>query len=453
MRKKYYFYFKYLLRINFPYNFILNNIMKKPILFLIGLLIAISSSAQTYRFDFTDPKHSKPRENYVRVTPNDMYSPEKGYGYDLLEAPVSGKTNPFFFSVDLPGGNYLVTAVIGNNKTPGETTLRGESRRLFFENVPTKKGEYKTCKFVVNKYDTEIKDGDEIKNIKNGSRNRLNWDNKLTLEFNGESPQLAYLEIERVDDVPTVFISGDSTVTDYDVEPYASWGQIIPRFFNEGVSFANYAESGARLDSFKERGRLEKILSEVRPGDWVMIEFGHNDQKLRGPGKGAYYFYMTHLKEYIDEVRSRGAYPVLLTPTCRRFFDDEGKIISTHEDYPEAMKFIAQKENVPLIDLQEMTRILYETLGVEDSKHAFVQYPAGTYPGQKEDLKDNTHFNPYGAYEIAKCVIEGMKQIDLPLTQYIREDYEAYDPSQPDSFASFKWIECPFIEIEKPEGN
>ncbi|MCH5234704.1 MAG: rhamnogalacturonan acetylesterase [Muribaculaceae bacterium] len=427
--------------------------MMKLFLLIPGLLLSLSTFAQSYRFDFTDSKNSKQENNYIKVSSKDTYTPEKGYGFDFQDGATSGANQPFFFSVNLPDGNYLVTAVIGNEKKASETTLRAESRRLFVENEPTKKGEFKTYKFAVNKYSNEIREGDSIKYIKGGSRNKLNWDNKLTLEFNGESPQLAYLEIERVDDIPTVFISGDSTVTDYDVEPYASWGQMIPRWFNDGIAFANYAESGARLDSFKERGRWEKILSEVKPGDWVFIEFGHNDQKLSGPGKGAFYFYMYQLKEYIDEVRSRGAYPVFLTPTRRRYFNDEGKLIDSHEDYPEAMRFIAQRENVPLIDLQEMTGTLYETLGVEDSKRAFVQYPAGTYPGQKDDLKDNTHFNPYGAYEIAKCVVEGIKQLDLPLTQYIREDYVTYDPAQPDSFASFKWIECPFIEITKPEGN
>ncbi|MCH5230837.1 MAG: rhamnogalacturonan acetylesterase [Muribaculaceae bacterium] len=425
--------------------------MKQPIILLFAFVMALGSSAQTYRFDFTDSK--KPKTDYIRVNPNDIYTPEKGYGYDFPEAAASASNHPFFFSVAVPDGNYLVTAVVGNKKAPGETTLRAESRRLFFENEHTKKGEFKTYKFVVNKYSNEINLGDSARYIKKGSRNKPNWDEKLTLEFNGDMPQLAYLEIEPTDSVPTVFISGDSTVTDYDVEPYASWGQMIPRWFTDQVAFANYAESGARLDSFRERGRWDKLLSEVKPGDYVMIEFGHNDQKLKGPGKGAYYFYMTNLKEYLDEVRSRGAYPILLTPTRRRYFDDEGRIKDSHEDYPEAMKFIAQKENVPLIDLQEMTRVLYETLGVEGSKHAFVQYPAGTYPGQKEDLKDNTHFNPYGAYEISQCVVEGLKELNHPLVEFIREDYQTYDPANPDSFESFKWIECPFIEITKPEGN
>lgn len=427
--------------------------MKRPFLLMFGLLAAITGFAQTYHFDFTDSKSKKSQDDVIRITPNDVYTPEKGYGYDYEGAPAPGSKKPFFFSVDVPDGNYRVTAIIGNKKAPGETTLRGESRRLFFENLPTKKGEFKTCTFVINKYSNEIHEGDSMRYIKAGSRNKLNWDNKLTFELNGDAPQLASLDIERVDDVPTIFITGDSTVTDYDVEPYASWGQMFPRFLNDQVAVANYAESGARLDSFRERGRFDKVLSEVKPGDWVMIEFGHNDMKLKGPGKGAYYFYMTNLKEYIDEVRDRGAYPVFLTPTRRRSFDDEGHIINTHLDFPEAMKFIAQKENVPLIDLQEMTKTLYEALGVEDSKRAFVQYPAGTYPSQKEDLKDNTHYNPYGAYEIAKCVVEGMKGINLPLTEYIREDYVTYDPASPDSFASFKWVECPFIEITKPEGN
>ena len=144
---------------------------------------------------------------------------------------------------------------------------------------------------------------------------------------------------------------------------------------------------------------------------------------------------------------------VLVTPTQRRSFDENGKIRDTHEDYPEAMRWLAAKENVPLIDLNEMTRTLYEAMGVEPSKKAFVHYPAGTYPGQNRVLADNTHFNPYGAYQISKCIIEGIKKAGLPISNYLRSDYSGYNPAHPDALDSFKWNDSPFTEIEKPDGN
>ncbi len=228
---------------------------------------------------------------------------------------------------------------------------------------------------------------------------------------------------------------------------------MIPRFFTDEVCFANYAESGERTDTFIKAGRLKKLLTQMKPGDWIFIEFGHNDQKLKGPGKGAFYSYMSSLKVFVDEARARGAHPVLVTPTCRRSFDEAGHIRNTHEDYPEAMRWMASRENIPLIELNGMTRTLYEALGIEQSKRAFVHYPAGTYPGQTRTLEDNTHFNPYGAYQIAKCVIKGMKQLDLPLVQHLRNDYTAYDPAHPDAIDTFRWNDSPFTEIEKPDGN
>ena len=182
------------------------------------------------------------------------------------------------------------------------------------------------------------------------------------------------------------------------------------------------------------------------------MEFGHNDQKQKGPGRGAYYSFATSLKTFIDEVRQRGGHPVLVTPTCRRAFKD-GKIQPTHADYPEAVHWVAEREQVPLIDLQEMTRVLFEALGEEGSKRAFVHYPAGTYPGQTKALADNTHFNPYGAYQIARCVIEGMKQARLPFVDHLREDVQPFRPSVPDSPDAFHWNESLFVEIQKPDGN
>ena len=176
--------------------------------------------------------------------------------------------------------------------------------------------------------------------IKPRERQKLNWDDKLTLEFNGDAPQLSELIIEKVNNVPTVFLCGNSTVVDQDNEPWASWGQMIPRFFNDSICFANYAESGESANTFIGAGRLKKALTQMKPGDYIFMEFGHNDQKQKGPGKGAYYSFMTSLKTFIDEARARGAYPVLVTPTQRRSFDENGKIRDTHEDYPEAMRWL-----------------------------------------------------------------------------------------------------------------
>ena len=162
---------------------------------------------------------------------------------------------------------------------------------------------------------------------------------------------------------------------------------------------------------------------------------------------------MYNLKIYIDEARSRGAYPVLVTPTQRRRFDKNGKIVNTHLDYPDAIRWLAAKENVPLIDLIEISRTLYEAMGEDGSKHAFVHYPANTYPGQTKELKDNSHSNTFGAYELAKCIIEGMKKADLDAVKFLRKDYKGFNPDHPDRFEDFKWNLCPFTEIEKPDGN
>lgn len=424
--------------------------MKRLALLALGLLVALGAEAQSFKFDFTTGKKAK--EGYTKITPADRYSDEKGYGYDLIASPEEKSTAPFFFSVSVPDGNYLVTAVVGNKRVAGITTVRGESRRLFFENIETKKGELKPCTFVINKRNTHISDKEDVR-IKPRERHKLNWDDKLTLEFNGDAPQLSELVIERVENIPTIFLCGDSTVVDQDNEPWASWGQMITRFFDAGVSFANYAESGECANTFIAAGRLKKALSQMKAGDYIFMEFSHNDQKQRGPGKGAFYSFMTSLKTFIDEAHARGAHPVLVTPTQRRSFDEKGKIRDTHADFPDAIRWLAAKENIPLIDLHQMTRTLYEAMGVEPSKKAFVHYPAGSYPGQNRPMADNTHFNPYGAYQIAKCIIEGMKKIDLPILEHLREGYTAYDPAHPDKVEDFKWNDSPFTEIEKPDGN
>lgn len=422
--------------------------MKNKTIFAL-MLAATSLHAQEYHFDLSGNR--KVADGYTAITETSIYTDSIGYGYDLQPAPTKKSNAPYFFSVKVPDGNYHVTVTLGSKKKAGNTSVRGESRRLFIENQPTKKGELKEYTFTINKR-TPVIDEKERVRIKPREKSKLNWDNKLTLEFNGEAPACSKIVIKRVEDVPTIFLCGNSTVVDQDNEPWASWGQMIPRFFTDQVCFANYAESGESSNTFIGANRLKKALSQMKAGDYIFVEFGHNDEKQKKPGCGAWGHFIYNLKIYIDEARARGAHPVLVTPTQRRNFKN-GKLVDTHGEFPAAVKFLAEKTGTPLIDLQQMTTVLYEALGVEDSKKALVHYPADTWPGQTKDFADNTHFNPYGAYQIAKCVIEGIKKANLPLTQFLREDYPGYDPAHPDAFDAFHWNNSPFTEIEKPDGN
>ncbi len=424
----------------------------KSLCLLVAVLLPASVAAQTFHFDFSE---KKPQKGYTHITTDSLFATSaSGWGYDLLPAPEKGSTEPFFFSVNVPDGNYRVAVTLGSKSRSASTTVRAESRRLFLENVATAKGELRTETFVVNKRNTRIDDNESVR-IKAREQGKLNWDDKLTIEINGDSPSLVRLDIERVDSVPTIFLAGNSTVVDQDSEPWASWGQMITRFFGDKVCFANYAESGERADTFIKAGRLKKALSQMKEGDYMFVEFGHNDQKLKGPGCGAYYSFAMNLKIFIDEVRAKGATPIFVTPTQRRSFDSDGHIRETHEDYPDAMRDVAKREGVQVIELHDMTRTLYETLGVDNSRKAFVHYPANTFPNQPKALEDNTHFNPYGAYQIAKCVIEGMRELNFPLLDCLRSDYanEHYSPSKPDDFNDFHWNDSPFVETVKPDGN
>lgn len=423
--------------------------MKKGLLLLTASLFSMMTYAQSYHFSFAGPK-----ADATVITPADTFDTKRGYGYDFIKVPGKKGGEPFIFSVLVPDGNYKVTVTLGSKKKAASTTVRAESRRLFLNNISTKKGETKTFSFIVNKRDTKIGNDDYVR-IKPREKGKLNWDDKLSIEINGDAPQCASIQIEPADkDVTTLWLCGNSTVVDQDYEPWASWGQMITNWFDDKVAIANYAESGERVSSFISAKRLAKIISLMKEGDYIFVEFGHNDQKERGPGKGAYYNFATGLKTFIDEARAKGVTPIFVTPTQRRAFDETNtRIKETHADYPEAMRWVAEREGVQVIELHDMTRTFFETLGFEGSKKALVHYPANTYPGQSKALADNTHFNPYGAYEISKMVIEGIKELKLPITKNIKDIYTPYDPAKPDAPESFHWVDSEFFETAKPDGN
>lgn len=415
---------------------------------LAALFCSITAAADTYDFN----------------TPLPLYSDGKGYGYDITKAPdlktidKATAVKPYYFSVQVPDGNYKVTVTLGSKKRATETIVRAENRRMMTGKITTRKGEMKTVSFLVNKRDVNYTATDrngkatEAKvRIKPGEVGSLTWDEKLTLEFNGAAPRIQKVTIEPDTTAVTAFLCGNSTVVDQGKEPWASWGQMIPNML-PGVCIANYGESGLTATSFMAQNRLDKILSIIKPGDYVFCEFGHNDEKEKGPGTGAWYHYTVALKKFVDMVRAKQGHIIFCTPTRRRFFEN-GKLRNTHGDFPDAMRAVAKREKVDLIDINEMSRVLFETMGSEGSKHLLVHYPMGSFPWQDRKFEDNTHFNPFGAYEIAKCIVQGLHTINSPLLKYLTPDWNTFNPSQPDNWETFYWPQSILHDSTKPDGN
>lgn len=439
--------------------------MRMSALWFIMLMLATGGSAlarETWTFVFGSENS---RKHAVAIQAPVRFSNERGHGFDFATADrvristaQSGDSghcsaeHPFYFSVKVPEGHYMVKAVMGHPEMPSVSTIKAEARRLMVCNDTLKAGETATHCFVVNVRSPVIEGTDSI-SLKPREYNYMNWDNRLTLEFSGRNQALRYLEIEPIREITTLFLAGNSTVTDQDREPWASWGQLITCYFDTGVAVANFAESGASLASFKGRKRLDKVMSLMKPGDYLFIEFGHNDQKRSGHGIGPWDSYTALLEEFIGRTRAKGAMPVLVTPTQRRSFDEQGRITGTHGDYPAAMRKVARKWKVPLIDLNEMTRTIYESWGPEGSRKAFVHYPAGTFPGQEEALKDNTHFNAFGAREIALCVLQGIMDNEIGLAGHVVDFGGDYDPARPTRPSEWSIPRSPRYVSSKPEGN
>jgi len=235
-------------------------------------------------------------------------------------------------------GNYRVTVKLGSATAATVTTAKAELRRLMLERVRTKPGEFVTRSFIVNVRRPQIAGGGEVrlKDRERTSEARA-WDDQLTLEFTDEHTGVVSFDIAKAD-VPTIYIAGDSTSTDQPAEPFNSWGQMLTRFFDDRIAVANHGESGESLKSFIGEHRLAKIMSVIKPGDWLFIQMGHNDQKERGEGVGAFTTYKADLKRFIAEARAHGATPVLITPMNRLTFDDSGHITNSLGDYPAAVR-------------------------------------------------------------------------------------------------------------------
>ena len=221
---------------------------------------------------------------------------------------------------------------------------------------------------------------------------------------------------------PKVFLIGDSTVATFTERyaPMAGWGQKFQQFFSDKITVDNRAIAGKSSRSFIEEGKWSRVLNDIRQGDYLLIQFGHNDQKHDHRYTEPYGTYKKFLTQYIRETRSKGGIPILVTSVMRRRFNRDSELFDTHGHYPKAVQQLANELDVPLIDLHQRSFAHFAQLGEEATKNIFLWLKPGESKNYPRGLEDNTHFSGYGAQEVGKLVIEGLKALDLPLKSYLK---------------------------------
>ena len=210
--------------------------------------------------------------------------------------------------------------------------------------------------------------------------------------------------------MPTWYLLGDSTVDD-NQKPFRGWGYALPEFTAEHVLVRNLGASGHSSKSFLDTGLFREADQNMHPGDLLMIQFGHNDEKddaARHTDPES--TFPEHLKIYLDSARARGALPILCTPVSRRFFTGDGSILYTHGAYPQAIRKLAETEQVILCDLENLTRRLYLDLGEEKTAELFVRLRPGEHPDFPDGHDDKTHFNAYGARCVAELAVKDLRR-------------------------------------------
>ncbi len=224
---------------------------------------------------------------------------------------------------------------------------------------------------------------------------------------------------------PKLHLVGDSTMADKPKDPpnpETGWGQALPAFFRDPTQVVNYAANGRSTKSFIDEGRWDKVVAALHEGDFVIIEFGHNDEKQDKPAvyaapRGAY---QENLRRFIRETRAHGATPILATPVARRKWSEAGELVETHGDYPEALRAVAAEEKTPLLELNRLTAELERGHGVEGSKKLHLHYAGGVYQRWPEAVKDDTHFSEYGATRVAALAVQEMLRLQLPFVSGLK---------------------------------
>jgi lysophospholipase L1-like esterase len=227
-------------------------------------------------------------------------------------------------------------------------------------------------------------------------------------------------------EMPTIYLAGDSTMADKtNLElPERGWGQLFRKRVGNTAKVENHAVNGRSTKSFIDEGRWQNVVDALKPGDWVIIQFGHNDEKTADPTRftephGAY---RDNLIRFVHDTQGRGAHPILATPVMRRKWSEEGKLIDTHGEYPLVVREVAKQEKVPLLDLQKSTAALETMHGIEGSKKLHLWFAPGKHPKLPQGLQDDTHYSELGAKLVANLAMQEIEMLKLPLADYLSND-------------------------------
>ena len=409
------------------------------ILLAIALLGAFTlvDAAENYKFDFGEGPVAT---GYTQVKASTKYSDSQGYGFesgtvssvdrlwdDDLTTDFLTAKGDMVFSVALPQGNYEVTFILGDGENESETTVWAENRKLMLDRITLAGGVFSRQTISLRRMETRSMDGSVTMSIKDREKDYRTWDKKLTFVISGKAPAVAGIEIKRNDNVTTLWLCGNSTVVDQITAPWAGWGQMAPGFFKSSLAIANYAESGLTASGFYSMKRLAKILAEVKKGDFVTVQFAHNDQKNQNDVNN----YEATLTKYANEIKAKGAIPLFVTSTARQNETDPKTAVG---GLPERMRALGKKLGVTVLDLNQHSITLGKTLG--GNKEKMYMYTAS----------DKTHFCEYGAYELARANIEEIKAKVPELAKHLRDDHEAFDSSKPDPLDVLTRAKTPITE-------
>ncbi|MBL4630021.1 MAG: rhamnogalacturonan acetylesterase [Paraglaciecola sp.] len=221
----------------------------------------------------------------------------------------------------------------------------------------------------------------------------------------------------------TVFMAGDSTMSIKEIKDYpeTGWGEPFSYFFNDTIKVDNRAKNGRSTRTFISEKRWQSIVDELKPIDYVVIQFGHNDQsKHKIDRYTSPIEFKKNLHDFISQVSSRNADVILMTPITRRYFDADGRIKKTHLIYADLVRQVAKESHVTFIDMEQITRQYFQQLGDKDSALRFMHIKANLHPNYPNGIKDNTHLNNLGAREVAQLVLAELKKQNHPLVQFIR---------------------------------